>query len=382
MSLKIADYYLTFISQAIPGILKILGDVETDYLRNRLEGITLDRPVFITGLARAGTTILLNLFSSLPNIGTHQYRDFPFVFVPYAWSKYQDRVSKPQEPFERAHKDRIKITKDSPEAFEEPIWRYFFPFVHDPDEQHVLTAEHDNPKFNTFYIEHLRKMLLLRGGKRYVSKGNYNISRMEYIANLLPDAQFVVPIRHPLTHVNSLVRQNQLFSDYTVEEKRVPKFMRAAGHYEFGPQRLPINLDKESPGLILEAWENGQDDIGYAVMWRSVYKYVHNITQPGSPLEKKIRIVRYEDFCTDPKTVLQALLQFSRITDGVAELLDTLPDISPPPYDLDYLPEEHRNRVWRETAEVAELFGYRKDRARPVPNNGEEMESPKQCAQL
>lgn len=365
MSLKIADFHLTRLAQSVPGALKLLGDLETGYLRRRMDGIELDRPVFITGLARAGTTILLNLFSSLPNIGTHQYRDFPFLFIPYVWNKYQDRTAKPQEPFERAHKDRIKITKKSPEAFEEPIWRHFFPFVHETNARHVLTAEDDNPRFNTFYIEHLRKMLLIRRGKRYVSKGNYNITRLEYLANLLPDARFVVPVRHPLTHVNSLVRQHRLFSGYSMEEKRVPLFFKAAGHYEFGPQRVPINIDAKSPQRILQEWENGRDDLGYAIMWRSVYTHARSITQNGCAIGNRIKFVRYEDFCAAPKTVLSSLFEFCELKDGVEELLNTLPEISTPESDLNCLSETQRDQVWQETAALAELFGYRKDCVHP-----------------
>lgn len=364
-SLKIADFHLTRLAQSVPGALKLLGDLETGCLRRRMEGIEPDRPVFITGLARAGTTILLNLFASLPNIGTQQYRDFPFVFIPYVWNKYRDCRAKPQEPFERAHKDRIKITKKSPEAFEEPIWRHFFPFVHETNARHVLTAQDDNPRFNTFYIEHLRKMLLIRRGKRYVSKGSYNITRLEYIANLLPDARFVVPVRHPLPHVNSLVRQHRLFSGYSIKEKRVAWFLKAAGHYEFGPQRVPINIDEKSPQRILQAWGNGRDDLGYAIMWRSVYTHARSIAQKGRVFGNRIKFVRYEDFCADPKTVLSSLFEFCELKDGVEKLLNSLPDISAPDSDLHCLTETQRDQVWQETAQTAGLFGYRKDRVRP-----------------
>lgn len=362
-----SDFFLTRFANSVPGALKILGDMETDLLRRRLDKILLDRPIFITGLARSGTTILLNVFSSLPNIGTHRYRDFPFLFVPYAWNQFQDRIASTDKPVERPHKDRICITKESPEAFEEPIWEYFFPFVHKPDARHVLTVSDDNSQFNSFYVEHLRKVLLLRGRERYVSKGNYNIARLEYIAHLLPDTFFVIPIRHPLTHVNSLVRQHRLFSRYSEEDRRVPEYMRAAGHYEFGPQRVPINLDEESPSRMIEAWSKGQDHLGYAVMWRSVYTHVRTLMRADYLLGTRIRIVRYEDFCADPVAVLGGLFEFCELSDGINELLGALPEISAPPSDLDCLTEIHRDLVWRETAELAESFGYQLDPVSHAP---------------
>jgi hypothetical protein len=373
MNLRTADFYLTRFAHNMTGALKLLGDLETDWLRSRLDQIALDRPVFITGLARSGTTILLNVFASLPNIATHRYRDFPFLFVPYAWNQFQDRMATTEAPVERPHQDRIRINNDSPEAFEEPIWQYFFPCVHHVNTRHVLTMADADPRFNAFYMDHLRKVLLLRGRDRYVSKGNYNLTRLEYLAHLLPDARFVIPIRHPLSHVNSLVRQHRLFTRYSEEDRRVPEYMRAAGHYEFGPQRVPVNLDEESPPRILEAWGAGQDDLGYAVMWRSVYAHVHRFARGDCALAKRIRVIRYEDFCADPKTVLGGLFEFCELTEGVDELLGALPDISAPASDMDDLPLMHRDRVWHETAELAAWFGYQREvgcRGRKADGNG------------
>jgi Sulfotransferase family len=361
MNLRAADYYLVRLARAMPRALKLLGDLETDILRSRLDDIEVDRPVFITGLARSGTTTLLNIFSSLPHVGTHRYRDFPFLFVPYCWNRFQSRMAPAQEPVERPHKDRIRITRDSPEAFEEPIWTHFFPFVHESKARHVLTASDENAQFDTFYMEHLRKLLLLRAAQRYVSKGNYNVARLEYLARLLPDARFVVPVRHPLSHVNSLVRQHKLFTHYSEEDERVPEYLRAAGHYEFGPQRVPINLDEESPPRILEAWAEGHDDLGYAVMWRSVYAHVQELVRGDHVMRERIRIVRYEDFCSDPAAELAGLFDFCELVEGVDHLLSALPEISAPKSNLDHLTEAHRERIWHETAELAATFGYKRD---------------------
>lgn len=359
MILRTSDFLLTRFAQTLPGALKLLGDVETDFLRDQLEAVRLDRPVLIAGLARSGSTILLNLFSRLPEVGTHRYRDFPFVFVPYSWNFFQERLGTSEAPIERPHKDRITITRDSPEAFEEPMWMHFFPHVHDANANHRLTAEDNDPQFNEFYREHLRKILLVRGGRRrYVSKGNYNVARIEYLAQLLPDARFVVPIRHPVSHVNSLVRQHRLFTRYSEEDPRVPEYMRAAGHYEFGPQRVPINLDSDSPSRVLSAWSEGQDALGYAVMWRSVYSHVQSLMSTDSAIAERITIVRYEDFCANPPTTLERLFGFCELTEGLDALFTSLPDISAPARATGALTTAERQQVWEETAPIAASFGY------------------------
>lgn len=369
MNLRTSDVLLTRFAHGLPGVLRMLGDLESDMLRRQIAPIPLDRPVFITGLARSGTTILLNLFASLPEVGTHRYRDFPFLFVPYSWNQFQNRVASTDAPVERPHADRITITKDSPEAFEEPIWMHFFPHVHDPKAGHVLRASDDNPEFDAFYLAHLRKVLLIRHCERYVSKGNYNIARLEYIAHLLPDSHFVIPVRHPLTHVDSLVRQHRLFSRYSNEDSRVPEYMRAAGHYEFGPQRAPINLDEESARRTTGAWEAGDDALGYAVMWRSVYAHVRKLMDRPE-LADRIRFVRYEDLCADAPSTLRELFAFCEMTTGVDHLLEHLPDISAPASDRCNLTDAQREQVWRETAELAEWFGYRHDGSACSPSFG------------
>jgi hypothetical protein len=357
MNLRTSDFVLTRFAQGMRPLLKLLGDAETDLLGERLAQVELDRPVFIAGLARSGSTLLLNLFSSLPNVGTHRYRDFPFVFVPYAWNQFQDRVAHAEAPVERPHRDRIKITKDSADAFEEPLWMHFFPFVHDAEASHELKAANDDVRFDRFYREHLRKILLVRDKRRYVSKGNYNVARLEYLGNLFPDARFVIPIRHPVQHVDSLVGQHRLFSKYSAEDARVPHYMRAAGHYEFGPQRVPVNLDDSSRRRIAAAWSQGADALGYAVMWRSIYSHVGRLRRRTSLGERMI-VLRYEDLCNDPRTVLRELFEFCELTEGTDALLHALPDISAPGSAPRHLSAADCEEVWRETSEVAQSLGY------------------------
>jgi hypothetical protein len=334
----------------------MLGDLETDLLQARLDSIALDRPVFITGLARCGSTILLDLFARLSQVGTHRYRDFPFLLIPFAWNRFQSYARSSAAPVERPHKDRIIITKESPEAFEEPLWMHFFPKVHDPQAGHLLTRDDDNGRFNSFYRAHLRKILLLRNRRRYVSKGNYNIARLDYIGHLFSDARFVVPIRHPVTHVASLVRQHELFTNYSKTDPRVPEYLRAAGHFEFGPQRVPINIDAQSGSRILEAWVGGREYLGYALLWRAVYSHVRALMESRAELAERIVIVRYEDFASAAQQELRRLFQFCELEDGAEELFAALPHISAPPANA--AAEAHGDEVWEHTAALAQTFGY------------------------
>jgi hypothetical protein len=363
MNLRSTDYLLTRFAHAIPGAMKFLGDIETDLLGYRLASIPIDRPVFITGLARSGTTLLLNLLAELPDVATHRYSDFPFLFAPVAWNRLQDRMGKGGPPVERPHRDRIRITRDSPEAFEEPIWTHFFSAIHDPGAVHRLTAANRRARFDAFFRQHLRKVLLLRGGKRYVSKGNYNVTRIEYLADMLPGARFVIPVRHPVAQVESLMRQHRLFSEYDAHDPRVARYLRAAGHYEFGPQRVPVIIDLEDARRIADAWSEGDNALGYAVMWRSVYAHVHALRRRNPRLAERMALVRYEDLCRDPGAGLRGITRFCELDGDIEALLRRAPRISPRGPDPFRLSPEQCARIWDETAAVAKRIGYERGSA-------------------
>ena len=205
-------HYLGGLVERREGLWRRLGGWETRILSDSLSDVTVDRPVYISGLARSGTTKLLEVLDWHPEVVTHKYRDFPLLHIPYLWNRFLDFVPRRgAEAAERAHRDGIFVDPDSPEAFEEVLWMAFFPGTHDPSRNSVLDGTTRNPEFERFYRDHIRKLLLVRGGTRYVSKANYNITRLEYLLRLFPDARFVVPVRDPVWHIASLMKQHKLF---------------------------------------------------------------------------------------------------------------------------------------------------------------------------
>ena len=84
----------------------------------------LDNNVFITGLARSGTTILLNSLYKSNSFASLTYLDMPFVLAPNLWSKISSKKIF-IDVKERAHEDGIKLSIESPEAFEEVFWKTF-----------------------------------------------------------------------------------------------------------------------------------------------------------------------------------------------------------------------------------------------------------------
>lgn len=354
--LNAGDYALVQASRHLASLLRVVGALEDDFHAEKLKSIRIETPVFVTGLARSGTTMMLTLLAQAEGVATHRYRDFPFLFAPISWSWFQDRMGTGAgEARERAHRDRIRITKESAEAFEEPLWQSFFPWVHDAARCHLLGPDTRHAAFESCFASHLRKILLLRGGRRYVSKGNYNVARIGYLARLFPDARFVVPVRAPLAHVHSLARQHELFCRYAAQDRRVPAYLEAAGHYEFGPQRRPINLEPARIGEIESAWRAGDDYRGYARQWTQVYAHVDRLRRDPA-LAGRLLVLRYEDACERPQALHRELLEFCGLSDAggrVAAAAATL--AAPQPEGID---ERAAQAVWSEVAAVAALYGY------------------------
>ena len=258
------------------GLWTRIGNLETRLLADELSAVAIDRPIYVGGLARSGSTILLELLSRHEDIVSHRYRDYPPVFTPYLWNRLLERTpQRASEPVERTHKDGIKVTPESPEALEEVLWMAFFPQLHDPAASAVLDRRTRNPAFESFYRDHIRKLLRVRGGRRYLAKGNYNVTRLAYLHEILPDARFVIPVREPRWHIASLMKQHDLFCDGGRDNPEALRHLQRVGHFEFGLDRRPVNAgDPAAIEQVLACWREGAEVEGWARYWSHIYGHV------------------------------------------------------------------------------------------------------------
>lgn len=245
-----------------------VADLEQRRFQRELADVRADRPLFVTGLPRAGTTILLELLSRTPTVATHTYRDMPFVLAPLTWGGFARKFRKSDAPRERAHGDGIQISMDSPEAFEEIVWmafhqqRYRGPSI-------ARWEALDDDEFASFFVEHMRKVIALRRREkptacRYASKNNLNIARLPALLERFVDAVALVPFRAPLQHAASLLRQHRRFSKMHAEDGFSRRYMAGIGHFDFGANLKPVDFDgwlrgrdaaaAEQLGFWLEYW--------------------------------------------------------------------------------------------------------------------------------
>lgn len=288
---------------------KALVDIENLIYSKRFKNIEIDRPVFITALPRAGTTLLLEILSTLDCFATHTYRNMPFLMTPLLWHTFSRRLRADSIPFKRAHGDGMIISYDSPEAFEETLWHAFWPDKYFDDRIATWTADDRDVhgEFDTFFKAHVSKIIALQAratGRtnhvRYLSKNNMNVSRIPKITRLFPDAIVLVLFRDPFDHAASLLRQHRNFLNLHTTEPFTQRYMRDIGHFDFGANFRPVCFD---PWLKQETPHHTDSADFWLRYWCAAYRYLLAGT------DDKTVFVSYDSMLTEPVTALSRIAQ-------------------------------------------------------------------------
>tara|TARA_Y100001958_G_C21235659_1_gene562001 strand:- start:36 stop:998 length:963 start_codon:yes stop_codon:yes gene_type:complete len=245
---------------------EITFDLENSLIKSK---IFKDNHVFVSGLARSGTTILLNAIHKSNKFGSLSYEDMPFILAPNLWYKISS-ISKKSKSIERAHGDGIFVSSKSPEAFEEVYWKTF-------NDKSTVSIQN----FKLF----INNIILKNKKKRYLSKNNQNINRIKLLSKSFSHSVIFIPFRLPLQHSNSLLFQHIKFRNESKSDNFISEYMKIIGHTEFGPNYLPLVSNyKEKNHLELNHWLE---------QWYLTYKNLHDNIKNL----KNVNFVCYEELC-------------------------------------------------------------------------------------
>ena len=262
--------------------------------------------VFVSGLARAGTTILMRRIHASGEFRSLTYRDMPFVLAPNLWGRVSAMSKTEAKAAERAHGDNIAVDVDSPESFDEAFWRVF-------DGESYIARDHLAPhapddETRDRFADYVTAILASGdGATRYLSKNNNNVLRLGALRATFPRAALLVPFRDPAAQARSLMRQHANFFDQQSDDGFTRAYMGWLGHHEFGGDHRPFRFD--AAGAARLAAGDPKGDAYWLELWTQVYGWLER-----SAPEDAI-FVCYEDLCADPQ-VWAALG-----TPGAAELL-------------------------------------------------------------
>lgn len=273
-----------------PAVLDLSFDLERARYGAAARGRDSAAPVFVTGLARAGTTILLRLLHDSGQFASLTYRDMPFPLAPNSWQKMSKRSRHELAARERGHGDGIAHDLDSPEAIEEVFWRT-------REGKRYITRSHVHPHDPLpDTVDSFRDLVALVRHRydrpRYVSKNNANVLRLGGIVAAFPDAVLIHPFRDPLQQAASLLNQHRRAIDLGRADRFRASYMRWLGHYEFGRSHRPPLI----PGA--PATSEPTDRIDY---WLAIWSAVHRLLldQPAQVGARQL-FVDYDALCAQP----------------------------------------------------------------------------------
>ena len=255
--------------------------------------------VIVTGLARAGTTSLMNDLSQINDFVSLSYANMPFLMCPNIWAKVYKPKNK--ELKERSHKDGIMFGLNSNEALEE----YFFKvkaedsYIEDTHlSEYAITQEDYND-----YLDY-QCFIKLDNKKIYLAKNNNFLLRYKSVREFNDDFILVIMYRDPLTHAASLLEKHRDYKKLQREDPFVLEYMNWLGHHEFGESQKPFSFQNSEESMF----EDKESLDYWLYIWMNYYQYVLTIDHPNTLL------VNYDEYCKNPRDIVESILQKTGLT--------------------------------------------------------------------
>jgi hypothetical protein len=256
----------------------------------------VERPIFFVGMPRSGTTLMFEAFAAHPDLAWFsQYFNrlsrFPSVSV---LSRIADLHPKLRRRVERSDQSRRLSNRLRVGPSEAALaWeRYSGARFHT---DFLLDAEASADERDRLHAT-VSKILLYHGKPRFAAKVT-GPARIGYLTSVFPDARFVHIIRDARAVVQSLMRAPFWKDTWRLRE---PAWCGGLRDDELATWE---RLDRSPVALA-------------ALEWRAV---IRTARQEASRLATgRYREVRYEDFLSDPHSVLGQLFSFCDLREAVA----------------------------------------------------------------
>ncbi|RMG57122.1 MAG: hypothetical protein D6722_25395 [Bacteroidetes bacterium] len=250
------------------------------------------RFLVVSGLARAGTTVLTQQLERSGPFASLSYANMPFLLAPNLWARlYRPRSGGKTE---RSHGDNITHDWRSVEALEE----YFFKVML-RDSYIAADSLRIHPLPEDIHDQYLAYQTLVRkdAHQLYLAKNNNLILRYASLRKQNPVFRAVFLFREPLSHAASLLTQHQRFCEAQRENPFTQTYMDWLGHHEFGLNHKPFALPTASPShqahpAQLDYWLD---------VWISYYTYLLEV------IDQKDLLVDYEDLALNPLATIKAI---------------------------------------------------------------------------
>ena len=174
----------------------------------------------------------------------------------------------------------------------------------------------------------------------------------------MQDARIVIPIRHPVGQVASLMKQHRLFCEGERRHPRALAHMQRVGHFEFGLDLRLIHVGDDTVISDIRAlFERGEHIRGWARYWAAIYGFINDQLATDHSLRESVLVVRYEDLCQKPQETLATILDHCELddTNGCEQFASK---VRAPDYYSPTFSDAETKAILDEVAAVAAEFEY------------------------
>ena len=230
-------------------IFNIISDVENFLFR--INKLSIDQTLFISGMPRSGTTFLTHLFNSSDEFSAFKYKDLPFYSIPIFWNYFNKIFYGNKKKTQRIHGDNLFIDKFSPDAFEELIWKNNIPNYNEKGYWQYIDKTYSNEIHKSLEL-FIKKTIYINKKKKYLSKNNNNIFRIKYLLSKFPRSKIILLLRNPIDTAFSLTKVHFKFLKFHKKNNEFSEELKLLGHEEFGHNRKLFELDITNKKILFK----------------------------------------------------------------------------------------------------------------------------------
>jgi omega-hydroxy-beta-dihydromenaquinone-9 sulfotransferase len=280
-----------YITMTLPAVLEVpLICLEESLYSQNLEQIEVDKPIFIIGCHRSGTSIVYDTMAQHPDLAYFTNASALLPNLPILIHQIGASMGLDQVNQERFFKDGVDYTATTPcEGIR--IWERYAP----PDaEEHYLDETYNSLDMERYLNLIIKKHLKYFKRKRFFNKNPDNSVRIRYIKKLFPDAYFINIIRDGRAVCYSLLKGRQ----------RAVEF--------FGADHPHAKLAPKVKGWNTLHKQFDQDPITLlGTVWKEVVETVEHDRQYINP--ECFLEIRFEDFVTQPFSYYEKVMSFCQL---------------------------------------------------------------------
>jgi hypothetical protein len=258
--------------------------------------------ILITGLARSGTTSLLNELVKNDSVFSLKYQNMPFLLAPKFQNILYNKSRLNLNPTERSHKDGIYIDESSPEAFDEVFFKVY--------EEKKFTLEDKLLQYESNYIhkylDFINHCLIVKQKNIFLTKNNNHILRLRQLIET-QKFKILVTFREPLIHASSLLNQHIIHSKLQESDSFSLKYMNYLGHHEFGSNHKFFLFEK--PRIDASKYTGNNY---WLAQWINYYHYILELIERLQ--NDKFLLVPFNDWCEKKPKLIEKIEKYINLS--------------------------------------------------------------------